>query len=186
MSRRCLGDVSAISRQYLGDVSARSRLEAEELLEGAVLLAPRLELVALEQRLQLGVLRLVLARVVAQVLPNLLLLGLGEERGRPRPPEQLVELVAPPSVAVRHRVSPRVASKSSWRGVSRRLWSSCLPSRKCLGSVSEVSRKCRVACGRAVFRATTTGCTHSPSGGASARPMSSSSGPSGPTRCLST
>ena len=37
---------TAISRRYLGEVSARSRLEAEELLEGAVLLAPRLELVA--------------------------------------------------------------------------------------------------------------------------------------------
>eukprot|EP00966_Prymnesium_polylepis_P134485 3108263-Prymnesium_polylepis.1 len=84
---------------------------------GAVLLLPLLEAVALQALLELPVLLLVLLRVVAQVLADILLLGFRQQRGRSRPPQQLVEalvfLVAewsavrrPQVVAVLHLVAP--------------------------------------------------------------------------------
>mmetsp|Transcript_13238 Transcript_13238/g.28583 ORF Transcript_13238/g.28583 Transcript_13238/m.28583 type:complete len:697 (-) Transcript_13238:75-2165(-) len=94
----------------------RPRL-AQERLKSLVLLLTLLEHVALQRALCLEVVLFVLLRVVAQVTPHLLLLGLGEKRGRPRAPEQLVELVllhvsalpavrGPEVVAILHLVSP--------------------------------------------------------------------------------
>merc|ERR1719203_1608340 len=58
-----------------------------------MLLFALLEHVALQRALSAQIFLLVLLRVVTQVAPHLLLLGLTQEGGRPWSPKQLVELV---------------------------------------------------------------------------------------------